>query len=111
MYSFRQARASAGNANTPWQSYANPAGVFSMLRRIAGMDGSESSGDTCEASAGEAHVPSEHTQNGGSEEVGPSQLLDALNDILGRANLSLSADQGVRIRESMRLKGWCKSLR
>lgn len=37
--------------------------------------------------------------------VSSAQLLDAVNDILGRADLSLSMEQGQRLKEGIRQKG------
>lgn len=76
-----------------------------MLRRIAGEDDRDH--DPRAGASG-----SEESKGGGGgggggvgSVVGSAQLLDAVNDILGRADLSLSAEQGTRLKESLRHKG------
>lgn len=98
MYSFRQAR--AGAAPSPGIA----AHAAKMLRRIAGEDDRDE--DSRPGARG-----AEESKGGGSGDgggggvVGSAQLLDAVNDILGRADLSLSVEQGARLKESLRHKG------
>ncbi len=103
VYSFRQAR--AGAAPTP--SPGIVAHAAKMLRRIAGEDGEG------EQAAAAAALGVEESKGGGGRGgggggggvVSSAQLLDAVNDILGRADLSLSTEQGARLKEGLRLKG------
>lgn len=92
MYSFRQAR--AGAAPSPGIA----AKAAKMLRRIAG------------GTAGSDELGVEEGKSGGGRGgvgavVSSAQLLDAVNDILGRADMSLSMEQGDRLKESLRHKG------
>lgn len=71
-----------------------------MLRRIAGQDDRDH-----DPRAGASGAEESKGGEGGGGVVGSAQLLDAVNDILGRADLSLSAEQGARLKESLRHKG------
>lgn len=73
-----------------------------MLRRIAGEGTGTRTTGAEESKGGE--VGGSGSSSGGGV-VGSAQLLDAVNDILGRADLSLSAEQGARLKESLRHKG------
>lgn len=85
-----------------------------MLRRIAGRDDDGHDGDR-DPQARPGTAGAEESKGGeggggvggggGRGAVGSTQLLDAVNDILGRADLSLSAEQGARLKESLRHKG------
>lgn len=102
VYSFRQARATAG-ASPGIRAQANE-----ILRRFAGVGASGSreaggSGGGSGESKGEG--AGRGGAQGGSTVISSEQLLDAVNDILGRANVSLSMEQGDRLREMLRLKG------
>lgn len=72
-----------------------------MLRRIAGEDDH----DHDPRAGAEESKGGGGGGGGGGGVVGSAQLLDAVNDILGRADLSLSAEQGARLKESLRHKG------
>ncbi|CAN0212052.1 unnamed protein product [Pylaiella littoralis] len=75
-----------------------------MLRRIAGQDVDDNNnggGAGIEESKGGRGTGG---GGGGSGVVSSAQLLDAVNDILGKADLSLSAEQGARVKESLRHK-------
>lgn len=74
-----------------------------ILRRIAG-GGSGGGGGGVGESKGETEAQGGGV-SGGSAVISSEQLLDAVNDILGRANMSLSTEQGERLRETLRLKG------
>ena len=76
-----------------------------MLRRIAGEDDRDDDPRTRTSGAEESKGGEGGGGGGGVGVVGSVQLLDAVNDILGRADLSLSAEQGARLKESLRHKG------
>lgn len=74
-----------------------------MLRRIAGED---KEGGVEEGKSGGGGVGGGGGGGGGgSGVVSSAQVLDAVNDILGKAELSLSTEQGARLKESLRHKG------
>lgn len=87
-----------------------------MLRRIVGGsredDGGNGGGGGVGETKGETGTRGGGSGvSGGSAVISSDQLLDAVNDILGRANMSLSTEQGERLRETLRLKGlWSSRL-
>lgn len=99
MYSFRQAR--AGAAPSP----GIVAHAAKMLRRIAGEDANDNDGGNAGAEESKGGRGTGGGGGGGGGVVSSAQLLDAVNDILGKADLSLSAEQGARVKESLRHKG------
>lgn len=71
-----------------------------MLRRIAGRAEPDTSTGASEESKGNGTTGSRDNSILTSD-----QLLEAVNDILGRADMSLTMEQGDQLKESLRLKG------
>lgn len=79
-----------------------------MLRRIAGESVSDMGSGTEESKSG-GSGGARGGRIGGV--VDSAQLLNAVGDILGRADLSLSVEQGERLKESLRHKGATTDIR
>lgn len=95
VYSFRQARAVVGS--TPRIT----AQAAQILLRTAGTVGIGCGG--VEESKGEREGL--QGEGGAGSVIGPAQLLAAVNDILGTADLSLSTEQGELLKKGLQHRG------
>lgn len=76
-----------------------------MLRRIA-RGSAGNGGDGVGGSGGREESKDSRAGSGVTGgAISSEQLLDAVNDILGRADMSLSMEQGEQLKETLRLKG------